>query len=192
MQKLVKGKTATVQTKGGGSYKYSYADLATVNEYLDSIGKAYDQYLEPFIKDGAPVKTYIMTQKYVKDKDGNLTKDGEPMRGLPYDPPANLNIQEIGSYVSYIRRYSVYLAFGLAPADDDDGASAMPKTTAKKVAKLTENQKKIIEKYAETEFVKQTLEKNGLKIEDLDVKQASVIISKIKEKNESGNNPFGV
>lgn len=101
------------KTKDG--YGYKYADLAQTNEYLESIGYTYYQYIETFNGDD-----YIIT---VPIKDG---KELPPRRGCKV-VEATLSgksnpAQEQGSAITYARRYSLWMAFGLATEDDDGNA----------------------------------------------------------------------
>lgn len=111
--------TVKKNTEGHG---YKYADLAQVNNYIESIGETYYQYIEPH-ENG---KEYIYT---VRCKDGKPIMD--PLRGCSITkailPGKKSNpAQEQGSALTYARRYSLYMAYGLATEDDDaaifDGA----------------------------------------------------------------------
>jgi len=109
---LTKNKTVNVETKKGGSYAYKYTELADINQYIETIGETYYQFIERIDNDD-----YIMT---VRQKGGNETK---PIRGCRivqanlenYSNPA----QEQGSALTYARRYSLLMAYGLATEDDD-------------------------------------------------------------------------
>jgi len=95
-----------------GKYSYKYVDIAQIHEYLESIGESYYQYIDRLEGDD-----YIMT---VKVKDG---KESNPIRGARV-VDATLNgvknpAQEQGSAITYARRYSLLMAFGLATVDDD-------------------------------------------------------------------------
>lgn len=163
---ISKNKTAKVTTKDGKEYSYQYVDIAQIHEYLESINASYYQYIERINDDD-----YIMTVKII---DGVEQK---PLRGsrvvdatlFGTDNPA----QKQGSALTYARRYSLLMAFGLATEDDD----AQSLTKESKPIKATEKQ---------IEFVK-TLVKdteamlkhyNIEKIEDLTIEQASEVIKK--------------
>ena len=107
-----KAVTTRVAKKSQG-YGYKYSDLATINKYIESIGETYFQYLEPY-ENGYD---YIYT---VRMKDG---KDMPPIRGVRIIE-AKLSgksnpVQEYGSSLTYARRYSLLMAYGLATEDDD-------------------------------------------------------------------------
>ncbi|HHX69673.1 MAG TPA: hypothetical protein GX708_16705 [Gallicola sp.] len=109
---LQKTKTVQVATKKGGTYAYKYTELADINEYIESIGETYYQFIERIGDDD-----YIMTVRQKGDK------DSQPIRGCrvvqanleSYSNPA----QEQGSALTYARRYSLLMAYGLATEDDD-------------------------------------------------------------------------
>ena len=109
--------------KNAEGHNYKYADLAQVNVYIESIGETYYQYIEPH-ENG---KEYVYT---VRCKDGKPIMD--PLRGASITqatlPGKSNPAQEQGSALTYARRYSLYMAYGLATEDDDgaifDGAVA--------------------------------------------------------------------
>lgn len=114
--------------KNAQGYGYKYTDLAEINTLLASNGVSYYQYIEPL--DGVD---YIMTVP--------ITKDGEecpPVRGCRV-VEASLTgksnpAQEYGAAITYCRRYSLLMAFGLATTDDDAASLTAPeKITAKEV-----------------------------------------------------------
>lgn len=106
--------TAQSVKKNADGHGYRYADLAAVNEYIASLGETYRQELET-----APNGfDYVIT---IRMKDG---KDIYRCRGCKV-PEAKLPqnkanpAQEYGSGLTYARRYSLYMAYGLAIEDDD-------------------------------------------------------------------------
>lgn len=101
----------TLKTNSEG-YNYKYTDLAGIHEYLQGISMSYRQYIEVIGEND-----YIIT---VPIADG---KELAPLRGCRVvqavlsgkSNPA----QEQGSALTYARRYSLLMAFGLATEDDD-------------------------------------------------------------------------
>lgn len=110
-------------TASAGKFSYNYADLAAINEYLESNKLAYEQYTEAFDINGTLID-YIMTQRYRVGEKGELTEWGKPMRGLRLQY-GNETPQQLGSRVTYLRRYSLLMAFGLA-AEDNDAVEVKP------------------------------------------------------------------
>lgn len=101
--------------KNAQGYGYKYTDLAHIHEWLESNGLSYYQYIETV--EGVD---YVMTVPVV---DG---EPKEPRRGCRV-VQATLSgksnpAQEQGSALTYARRYSLLMAFGLA-TEDDDGES---------------------------------------------------------------------
>lgn len=107
-----KNKTAEVKTRTGNNYSYQYVDIAQIHEYLENNNMSYYQYIDRIDNDD-----YIMTIKII---DG---KESAPLRGARVvdatlfgtDNPA----QKQGSALTYARRYSLLMAFGLATEDND-------------------------------------------------------------------------
>lgn len=113
LPKASKDKTATVPTKAGGSYKYTYTDLAslthTILPLLTKHGLAFTA--TPRITEGGYELAAVL-----------LHTSGESIEGaLPIYGRAP---QEIGSAVTYNRRYLLGCLTGVVTEDDDDGQAA--------------------------------------------------------------------
>ena len=111
----------TTLRKNAQGYGYKYSDLAEIHNYLESRGLSYYQYIE--VIDG---NDYVMTVKV--DADG---KESAPIRGCRV-VQATLTgktnpAQEQGSALTYARRYSVLMAYGLCTSDDDAAVMSRPK-----------------------------------------------------------------
>lgn len=118
---LKKGNSVSVQTKKGGKYSYKYTDLAQIHEYLEGEGLSYEATIKRV--DG---EDYMFITKI--DKDGNKS---EPMQEAKI-PKVELSdrsnaAQEYGSALTYARRYSLLMAYGLATEDDDASSLNRPK-----------------------------------------------------------------
>lgn len=99
----------TIKKKTAG-YGYKYADLAEIHNYLDSVGLSYYQYIK--------INEQGVEQIFTKRDDMD-----EPIPGCKV-PQATLSgksnpAQEYGSALTYARRYSLLMAYGLATEDDD-------------------------------------------------------------------------
>lgn len=148
--------------KNQQGYGYKYTDLAAINDFLHSQGIGYSQYIETSEVNG---EDYIFTVPVV---DGVV----QPARRGCRIPQATLSgksnpAQEYGSALTYARRYSLLLAFGLA-TEDDDGESL----TVKKAepSGLTDTQIKAIEAELQRTGISETaiLDRYGKKsIKDL-------------------------
>jgi hypothetical protein len=110
LPKIGKGQTADT-----GKYTYRYADLADVSQeilpLLGASGLAFT--CRPTILDGQFVLTYSLVHF-----------SGEREDGI-YPLPSSGTPQQIGSAITYARRYCLCAVTGVAPdSDDDDGAAA--------------------------------------------------------------------
>ncbi len=117
--------TAKVETKGGGSYIYSYATLsdviANVRPVLAANGLAVTQTAEVSDDGFVRVWTTVMHEsgQFVTHRPIRFRAEGTP--------------QSIGSAISYGRRYALLAALGVA-TEDDDGQEAAPKRPAPRKA----------------------------------------------------------
>lgn len=113
MPKVHKGKTANVPTKNGGSYRYTYADLADVTAaatpLLTKHGLAF------ISRPQATDRGYELVGTLVHDS-------GETITGsLPLHGGSE---QAMGSSLTYARRYLMGCLTGIVTDDDEDGALA--------------------------------------------------------------------
>lgn len=110
---VAKNKTAKVETKSGKSYSYRYVDIAQIHDYLESINAKYIQEIKRIDGDD-----YIMTKRCFDNKWEEEWLQGSKVVDATLfgtDNPA----QKQGSALTYARRYSLLMAFGLATEDDD-------------------------------------------------------------------------
>lgn len=117
-------------TKNAQGYGYKYTDIAEIHNWLESQGYEYRQYVE--VVDG---NDYIVTIPIIDGKEQpslrgcrvvNATLSGKTN-------PA----QEQGAAITYARRYSLLMAFGLATTDDDAECLTRPEKSITDI----ENQK---------------------------------------------------
>lgn len=115
--------------KNAKGYGYMYTDLAQIHEYLEQEGMRYIQSVERIDGDD-----YVLTKRFVDGK----WEDGW-IRGCRVVQATlkgvNNPAQEQGSALTYARRYSVLMAFGLATTDDDAHTLTTPKEDKKPVTK---------------------------------------------------------
>ena len=115
---VIKTQTATVQMKTGGTYKYNYAGLPAVSSVvlplLGAVGLSFTA-KPTFNEHGKFVLAYRL-----------LHSSGESDGG-EYPLPQSGTAQEIGSAITYARRYALCSVVGVAPDEDDDGAAASAK-----------------------------------------------------------------
>jgi hypothetical protein len=111
---IIKGEEAEVETKTGRKYRYRFADLADVSAVvlprLGEVGLAW--MTRPTVIDGRFVLAYELMHTSGDSRTGEYPL---PAQGLP---------QELGSAITYARRYTLCCVTGVAPDRDDDGAAA--------------------------------------------------------------------
>lgn len=98
--------------KKKNAYNYKYTELAQINEYLENEGIKYYQYIQT--EAGAD---YIYTVPIIEGK------ELPPRRGcriVETSLSGKSNAAQLqGASITYARRYSLLLAFGLATEDSD-------------------------------------------------------------------------
>lgn len=114
--------TLKKDTKG---YNYKYTDLAGIHKYLEKAGLSYYQYID-VLPDGSE-------QIYTIRSDKN-----QPIAGCIV-PKATLKdgkqnpAQAYGAALTYARRYSLLMAYGLATSDDDAECLTIPPESMQKI-----------------------------------------------------------
>lgn len=135
-----KKKTAKITPREGGTgYSYKFSDLGTIAE---TIKKPLQQCSLSYRWEFADVGNEIEVTCLITHKDGHIEKT--KMKG-PKDTSGGKNlIQQSGSTLTYLQRYSLIGALGLTTADEDnDGANAAPATVSTKArpkVQLTEEE----------------------------------------------------
>ena len=103
----------TTLNKNKEGYGYCYTDLAEIHRYLEQNNMRYYQEVETV--DGVD---YIMTYRFIDGKWEEKPKRGCRVVNAILSGKSN-PAQEQGSALTYARRYSLLMAFGLATDDDD-------------------------------------------------------------------------
>jgi hypothetical protein len=102
-----------------GTYGYAYASLDTVLAHVRPVLAAHGlSIMQDISVDGNRVNVSTAV----------LHSSGESIATGPIGGPTGGDYQALGSAITYLRRYGVLAALGLATDEDDDGATA-PKHT---------------------------------------------------------------
>lgn len=168
-----KNKTAKV----GEKYSYRYVDIAQIHAYLESIGARYYQYIDRLDGDD-----YVMTVRII---DG---KEMPPLRGARVVDATLVGVtnpaQQQGSALTYARRYSLLMAFGLA-TDDDDAQSLTQESEVQEERKASPRQIDVLLKSYQGENLSKLLQANNIeRIEDMPMAKASDLIKRIMERRK--------
>jgi hypothetical protein len=120
LPRVAKGETAEVVKDGRKLYDYQYADLTDVSEavlpLLGKLGLSWRCVPTMVRLEGETGWRFVL--KYTLRHVG-----GSEITGM-WPLPDRANPQEIGSVVTYARRYCLCAVTGLAPGGDDDGGAA--------------------------------------------------------------------
>lgn len=118
---------ANIVNKNKDGYGYRYTDISEIHRYLEENNMSYYQYIDRIDGDD-----YIMTVKIVDGKEQPAIRGSRVVQATlsGIKNPA----QEQGSALTYARRYSLLMAFGLATDDDDAQSLSRPEITTEKEA----------------------------------------------------------
>lgn len=131
--------------KNSQGYGYKYTDISEIHRWLEENSIEYYQYIEPI--DGID---YVFTVPIIN---GEELPPRRGCRVITASLSGKTNpAQEQGSGITYARRYSLLMAFGLATTDDD--AACMT------VEKKTETKKKAIFGYPSNEAMLEVVRKH--------------------------------
>lgn len=137
MPKIIKTKKVDFTT-GRGRTNYQYEDLASI---MDQIGPVLSQHgLSVRYRTSAEPEKPISVTCIISHRLGH-SEENTLMAGR--DDSGNKNsIQAIGSTVTYLQRYTLKAALGLAAAADDDGSKSDQKQDEEKT--ITEAQQSVV------------------------------------------------
>lgn len=131
-------------TSAKGRTHYRHEDLGEIARTVDPIlarhGLSYRFRTE---QDGGTVKVTCVVAHCDGHTEENALSAGR-------DDSGNKNgIQQIGSTITYLQRYTLKAALGLAASDDDDGRTAEPSTAGEPIT--TDQRDELLSLIAETE-----------------------------------------
>lgn len=168
-------KTTLKKNKDG--YGYKYTELAEIHKYLEENNMRYYQTIETSELNGCD---YIMTYRFIDGKWEEKPKRGCKVTDATLQGVKN-PAQEQGSALTYARRYSLLMAFGLATEDDDAQSLSRTKKTEKKEILATANQIDLIEGLMTDEQIEKACEKIGKNdLREFTITEASSLIKKMK------------
>lgn len=127
----MENEVSTKVAKNKEGYGYKYTDLAQIHEYLEKNNMRYYQEIETNERNGYD---YILTYRYIDGKWEEIPKRGCRVVDAVLSGIKN-PAQEQGSALTYARRYSLLMAFGLATDDDDAQSLTMPSISTLEEAK---------------------------------------------------------
>ncbi len=110
-----KSATAKIPTKSGGEYSYNYA---TLPEILKDVRPILAKHGLSVIQSPGGVNGIITLSTMI------FHESGEWLSLDPISMPFEGGPQVAGSAITYLRRYAICAALGIAGEDDDDGTAA--------------------------------------------------------------------
>ena len=119
---IPKNQTAKIPMKSGGSYSYKYADLADIWEAIRKPLKDNGLAVTQFLK-SSETTDYIVTKIWFNNGETEAQDFAIPTGGK--------TPQEVGSVITYYKRYALSAALGISTEEDDDGASGNSKPEPK-------------------------------------------------------------
>lgn len=129
----IKAIKETILKKEKEGYGYNYTELPQINEYLESIGIKYIHSMGTDERGDYIITTPIINGKIL-----------EPIRGcrIPEVVLSKKNnpAQEYGAGITYARKYSLLMAFGLATEDDDAECLTQKKAQPKAIPQVNKIQ----------------------------------------------------
>lgn len=116
-----------ILNKNKEGYSYKYTDISEIHRFLEENNMSYYQYIDRIDGDD-----YIMTVKIIDGKEQPALRGSRVVQATlqGIKNPA----QEQGSALTYARRYSLLMAFGLATDDDDAQSLTRPVISSKEEA----------------------------------------------------------
>ena len=166
----------TVLNKNAKGYGYKYTDIAEIHNYLEENNMRYIQRVERIDGDD-----YIFTKRCINDEWENEWLQGCRVVQATLTGVKN-PAQEQGSALTYARRYSLLMSFGLSTSDDDAQSLSVPKTKEEQEEKLRlmkELNRLFEEKDIDRDEVYQT--KKVKEMKELTIKQLKELINDLSK-----------
>jgi hypothetical protein len=157
--------------KTSRGYNYTYADLAETHRYLEESGERYYQEIE-VVND----TDYIVT--VCLDATGKELRRCRGCRIPPITGKGN-PAQEVGSALTYARRYSLWMAFGLATSDDD--AETLNPRPDKKIKSDKSCKVQTFDRQSGVDAVKRLIERGNLQLSDVQAEVRKYGCEKMQE-----------
>ena len=145
---MQKGKTVNFKNSTGSITTYKYATLGSITETISSLLKDCGLSYRWETKEGEKGITITCTVSHI---DGH--SETNSMTAAMDDSGRKNKIQQQGSTMSYLQRYTLIGALGISTADgDNDGQrAAAPKPKKENSAKLMEEAKQEVGKFEDAE-----------------------------------------
>ena len=169
---------STTIRKNSQGYGYRYTDLAEIHRHMEETGLRYYQEVETV--DG---EDFVIT--HILDASDKVIRK---CRGCRVVKVSGTNAAQCyGSALTYARRYSLLLAFGLATADDDAAAltpvepkAMRPKRKSRDMPTASESRNKPY-RQAGVEAVKHLLDTGALQLSDIQSEVRKYGVNKMQE-----------
>jgi hypothetical protein len=123
---LQKSSKVKVRTKSGGEYSYNYVDLPAINEVIMPILNKHGIIIRQPVTSG--IDKVSVTTILVHVETGETLQD--ILEYSLIDIKMDMNaLQNLGSIITYLRRYSICCSLNLVSDEDDDGQKILEKKT---------------------------------------------------------------
>ena len=121
---------------GQGKAAYKFEDMAAISDVVDPIMAKYGLFPSYRSKQEGATITITCVINHARGHSND-----EASLAAPADTSGSKNpVQAVGSTTTYLQRYTLKLAMGLAAAKDDDAQSAWPKNGGGSLRTITEDE----------------------------------------------------
>lgn len=123
---ISKNRTAHISTRGGGTFTYRYADLGDIWDAIRGPLTAHGLAVTQSLSGGHSGWTGITTTVW--------HKSGQSISSTVYMPTLDRTPQEVGSMITYYKRYALAAILGISTEEDDDANVAQAAAQEKRPA----------------------------------------------------------